>query len=526
MDELLSKVEDVEELSFYGLMHWLEEVSKLLDRADHVAVSKAPKAEDKAIADRKDELIDAQGRLRKAVAVSLESPSLTKREKPLAEKFCQEQLQKLQAQVAKDDRAAKASQRLKDILDSVRGAPVVQDSKAVRDLEAQIKQAETDWKELSPTYDKWEKGRHSFKSNADLQTFKRRYEECKKLLDSAPAKLEQAICARHSGKLQEKEKPEDKSWTSTAKRAAPPPRPQMNNDRGAAAMALDAKAKAAKKKSAPKISSSWDTADVSLAQRLRAEAAAGVRDGPRAKHDAEGEDEAGEEDGFWEDGGKPTRPPPPPIPKAPPAKAASNGRRWAATNAESEEEEEEAEHAVPQKQDTKIPAKKKSSNKKKTPQGEENEAPPAQVRSFSFGLLRGSALHEIRTRPAFRASSDVKEALLDLQEKLGLLNPLGLVLDSDWQGFVNLKVDGGPQRTSKRGESPWLARQKINFPRFLAHYLTILYFLRMGSALASFELQFLLLVLQMIMLIAPGEIPHVQPVVQTWIAQVAHVLLW
>lgn len=43
-----------------------------------------------------------------------------------------------------------------------------------------MKQLDAEWKEVSPIYDKWQAGRHKFKSNDDLQAFRRRYEDCRK----------------------------------------------------------------------------------------------------------------------------------------------------------------------------------------------------------------------------------------------------------------------------------------------------------------------------------------------------------
>ena len=144
----------------------------------------------------------------------------------------------------RDERAKAGIDRLQQLLVQVRGKTPAAESKAVRDIEASLKQAETDWKELSPIYQKWQAGRHSFRSNADLQAFKRRYEECRKIRDAGDEKLGAALCARRGADIPEEPPNVPKAgWSSIARKAQTMPAAQSTPVRGAAAVALDAKKK-------------------------------------------------------------------------------------------------------------------------------------------------------------------------------------------------------------------------------------------------------------------------------------------
>eukprot|EP00930_Biecheleria_cincta_P031729 TRINITY_DN21_c0_g1_i1.p1 TRINITY_DN21_c0_g1~~TRINITY_DN21_c0_g1_i1.p1 ORF type:complete len:639 (+),score=155.31 TRINITY_DN21_c0_g1_i1:40-1956(+) len=599
VDQVLGACEEVQSLSFYGLVHWLSELGTLIERADRAALAKAPRAEEAALLERKEELLEAQARLRRTIGANLESPSLTKREKPLAEAFLGEQILKLQGQASRDERAAKGMERLKQILAGVKSAPVVADSKAVRDIDTSSKQAEGEWKELSPLYEKWEAGRHSFKSNADLQAFKRRYEDCRKVRESAAEKLEAALrVARPAGSSRSAEvEGLAPGWSGVAKKAAAPAPVRNNaNARGAAAVALDA----AKRKSASAKSNSWAASAVSFAQRLRAEAVAKVRnetqDGGAPEPDDDEEDEAEDNDeDFWEVGStNPKAPPPPPKARPPPpavptnkqapqadggnfvapkvgrsaksapapasadlSSLANSGQRWGAAAAHESDSEQEYSAATAgpaasgagatKKQATSFnaSAKKKSKAKKKNGAQEQEDddnigvntmhaVPPnkGSLPSWFSAVelaVSGSVLADL-LRPsawAIPAPEEAEGRLEQFRERLPFSSPLGLVLPLTWAEFAGLEVDGGPKRTSKRGESPWMQRVSKNVPELLGHYLTMLFFLMLLHSLSHFGLFILPALAQAaLLLMPPGQLAQVSSSAHVLLLQGAHLLLW
>lgn len=226
-DSVLETTADPDGLSFYGLIKALEGVKKLLQRADHALAAKAPRPEDQAIADRKEELLAAQAQLRKALGGLVEKPELTKRERPLAEGFLQEQLTKLQGD-STDPKAAKKVERLQELLTGLRGAAPVPESQEVRGLEASIKKLEVEWKEVEPLHKKWQDGRHNFKSNDDLQAFRRRFEDCRRGRETSAEKLEKALCCRRDAAASKAAAAAEAAaaaagvgWSAVAKKAAP-----------------------------------------------------------------------------------------------------------------------------------------------------------------------------------------------------------------------------------------------------------------------------------------------------------------
>lgn len=60
VDEVLESVQDLERLSFYGLSECLGSVQQLLERVLRSETAKAPRADDLATAERKEELLEAQ----------------------------------------------------------------------------------------------------------------------------------------------------------------------------------------------------------------------------------------------------------------------------------------------------------------------------------------------------------------------------------------------------------------------------------------------------------------------------------
>jgi hypothetical protein len=600
-EEVLRAIEDIDSLSFYGLVHWLTKVSALITRIEAAASAKAPRAADAELSEHKEELLDAQSRLRRAIGSSLENPSLTKRERPLAEDFLKEQLSKLQAQSQSDERAVKGIERLRQILQKVQTTNTLPESKTVRDIEASMKDLELEWKEVSPIYDKWQAGRHSFKSNADLQAFKRRYEDCKKSRDSIGPKLEEALHARRS-QCDIERKSEvtklDSAWSAIAKKQATPSPAQVraNAIRGSAAIAVDA---AAKKKTAPAKSNAWGSSMISFAQCLRADLVQQVRQ--EASEDpiehevcevapevVKDNHEQEDDDVFWE--AKPVLAKDPPaklldpphssspsrpavttrIKQAATAKAMStepsgiasstNRRRWAGQVEDDAVEQEEAFEQEnvrgPDNDDAKkgdrtkhAPLSKKNNknkalsvNKKKTTDEEEcnldhlsqnNDPGPATrtqstfasrlVKTFSDSLVQ----ELIRPDSWVMSGTAVDTRLAELKDRLSLSSPLGLVLSVPWHEFLSLEVDGGPIRTSKRGQSPAAIRLQKNIPALLGNYIVLVFFLTFLHSLSHFGLALLPFFAQVVLvLIPPGQVPRLGTQAQLVLLQVAHALLW
>lgn len=589
-EEVLQAIEDIECLSFYGLVHWLTRVSALIARVEAAASAKVPRASDLELAEHKEELIDAQSRLRRAIGSSLENPSLTKRERPLAEDFLKEQLSKLQAQSQSDERALKATERLRQILQKVQTTATLPESKAVRDIEASLKESALEWKEVSPIYDKWQAGRHSFKSNADLQAFKRRYEDCKKNRDSLGPQLEEALRTRRSECDMERKSEAtklDSAWSAIAKKQATPSQAQIRSNaiRGSAAIAVDT---AAKKEIAPARSNAWGSSMISFAQRLRADLVQQVRE--EAEHvvttAAPEVDEVKadqEDDVFWED--KPVLANEPPAKvvgsplssspshpaatvtmkqvstaKASPKACVAVSRRWAVKVEDDAQEQEEtfeeedvrsSAHNDVKKGDrnkktqvSKKNAKTKAAkvNKQKTTDEEEytldhppqNSAPGPEAKTeISFALRLGKTFSDSLVQEMFRpdswvmSGSAVETRLTELKDRLSLSSPLGLVLHVPWHEFLSLEVDGGPIRTSKRGQSPAVIRLQKNIPALLGNYVVLGFFLTLLHSLSHFGLTLLPFFAQVILvLIPPGQVPRLGTQSQVLLLQVSHAVLW
>eukprot|EP00435_Cladocopium_sp_Y103_P015859 s435_g3.t3 len=548
-----SKPGSEDSYSFYGLWHWLSEANNLLDQIDSISLSKAPKTHEQVLLDQKEELLSAQSQLRRQMGALLEEP-LTRRERPKAEEFLEAQLQKLLSQAAKE-RAASAVGRVRELLSKVKMSPAAAEAKEVRDIEAQMKQADAQWKELEPIYVKWQAGRHSFKSNSELQSFQRRYEEAKKIRTTAPERLEAALRRRRSTTAE----PAPSAGWAAARKA--PPAKAPSSGRGAAAVALD--------QPKPKAKSSW-TNGLTLAQRLRAEAAAQVRSpapAPAVSEKTPGgaPDSADDDDFFWEETVRPPAPPLPPaagkefvtkskgVPPAAPKKAslasmANGGRRWGRAATEESEEEPEVppapasatEHTEhKERSEEKIfaaSAKKKSKRKKKSDgmgamEEEVEESSTATSSRKSWVLtVQAAVAHTVLEELLRRESWSFEEApsrLASLAERLLWQSPLGFLLPFSWSSFLALDVDGGPKRRSRRGESDALLRLRHNVPRLLPFYLTLVFGLLTLHALSHFGLLMWIVASQTALLLLPcDQLPNFTASTQVHALQAIHLLLW
>ena len=554
--EVLTSLEDLEIYSFYGLSHWLSEVDDLLAQIDQVSIA-TPKPQELALVERKEELLAAQTQLRRQMGALLEEP-LTRRERPKAEEFLEAQLHKLQSQANKEKIAGPVG-RLQELLAKLKGTTPALESKSVRDIEAQMKQADAQWNELEPIYAKWQAGRHSFKSNAELQAFKRRYEEAKKVRATAPQRLEEALRGRRTGTAPAAAAaaPPSAGWAAVR---TPPKAVAVNTVRGAAAVALD-KPKASAK-------SPW-TSGVTMAQRLRAEAAAQVRGAQASQPDAEQkavEKAEDEDDLFWEES---VRPPAPPIPKSsgkvssatqdfvmsesrgvPPvapkrtslASMANGGRRWGPKVEEAEAEESEPERLQEPVQEEKslerektftASAKKKSKKKRKGEATEDVDVVESTTAPESTSLVQtlqaavaDTVLEELLCRESW--TFDEKEAQSRLASHADRLlhSPLGFCLPFSWSSFMALDLDGGPKRRSRRGQSDALERLRFNVPRLSPFYLTMIFFLVILHSLSHFGFLLWIMALQTALLLLPCGLHNFKTSAHVQVLQVLHLLLW
>eukprot|EP00434_Breviolum_minutum_P004168 symbB.v1.2.003674.t2/scaffold175.1/size369221/30 len=547
---VLTSLEDLEIYSFYGLSHWLSEVDDLLAQIDQVSIA-TPKPQELALVERKEELLAAQTQLRRQMGALLEEP-LTRRERPKAEEFLEAQLHKLQSQANKEKIAGPVG-RLQELLAKLKGTTPALESKSVRDIEAQMKQADAQWNELEPIYAKWQAGRHSFKSNAELQAFKRRYEEAKKVRATAPQRLEEALRGRRTGTAPAAAAaaPPSAGWAAVR---TPPKAVAVNTVRGAAAVALD-KPKASAK-------SPW-TSGVTMAQRLRAEAAAQVRGAQASQPDAEQkavEKAEDEDDLFWEElmpysipnaafffASKRTRlcqfGVPPVAPKRTSlASMANGGRRWGPKVEEAEAEESEPERLQEPVQEEKslerektftASAKKKSKKKRKGEATEDVDVVESTTAPESTSLVQtlqaavaDTVLEELLCRESW--TFDEKEAQSRLASHADRLlhSPLGFCLPFSWSSFMALDLDGGPKRRSRRGQSDALERLRFNVPRLSPFYLTMIFFLVILHSLSHFGFLLWIMALQTALLLLPCGLHNFKTSAHVQVLQVLHLLLW
>lgn len=580
LDDLLEATEPdgLEQLSLYGLSARLANAHRLLDRTDVIENMKAPGAADQELLERREEVFDVQSRLKRAMGSLLEEPSLTKREQPLAVLFVQEQLTKLRRSGGSDARAAKGIERLEAMLAAAKQAVIAPESRQVRCVEASIKDSQAEWKEISPLYDRWQAGKHNFKSNGDLQVFRRRYEDCRKSRETSGAELEKALCrrrdardaARAQAEVDDKARLVREGWAGVAKKAiAPAP--------GAPATRTSAAARAARppRPAATGSSSAWGL--MSLAQRLRAQAGAQVRveaeeaavaEAAVAQEDAAEEEE--EEEEAEEEAPHPPVPPPPvpaaakqPPPACVKAKAPPVFPPMAACAPPSTEDAvEDDEFAAPAAPAAKpgrasgpassatatAAGKKKQKSKKKRGGGggqddgdladgagvEPPETQSAVSAAWAVKLketLAGSVVEELLGRGAWGAGASQEDAearMVDLRERLPLSNPLGLVLPLLWAEFASLQVDGGPPRTSRRGESPASQRLQATLPYLMPSYLTVLFLLLFLHGLTYFDLLAVAVAVQAGLMLVPSEqlsrvlVPASRPLA----VQVSHLVVW
>jgi len=146
--------------------------------------------------------------------------------------------------------------------------------------------------------------------------------------------------------------------------------------------------------------------------------------------------------------------------------------------------------------------------------------------------ISGSLLQEL-LRPGtwaldLSASDVAEERLAELVDRLPWVNPLGLVLPMDWAAFVSLELDGGPRRTSKHGETPWVHRLQRNVPYLLGHYVSVLFLLSLLHGLSHFGLVLVVAGLQSGLILAPPEAfpKTLSPSTRPLLLQVAHLLVW
>jgi len=550
LDTLLTQTEEPSTLSFYGLDKKLKEVEQFLEKAEAAALMKAPTAETTRLVESKDDIFEAQGRLRKAMVQRIDQPQLIKREQPIAEDFVENEIKKAKDRGGDKDKMDKVIARLKAMQELIRSTPPVPVSRQVKDAEAAIKDFQAEYEKLAPIHEKWEAGRHSFKTNADLQDHKKRFDACSKGRVNAKPMLEEILCrsfdvgaakamARAEAKAEQLRRD---GWGPVAKKAPVPA----------------AKSASAKRPPPPKKMSFWDAADVPLAQRLRAEAAAAVRAGvEKAEDDGEQEEAADEEEDEEEEVVEAKAPPlvrPKPPPPLPPQAAAGLRSRQPVKAVEQDDEDDEFDDAPSSASAPKgsvggsassssISAKRKGKSAKKqkadaSSNATETDAPAATKEPSTITALinaaetaiRGSVLQELLRPASWKPAVDdaaADERLAELVEGLPWANPIGLSVHMTWREFAELEVDGGPKGSSKRNESPVMQRLGVNVPYLFAHYATLIFFFMLLEAVANFSLLMWAVALQVILMLLPPEVlPQVPRPMHVMALQMSHLIVW
>lgn len=538
MEEVLRCAEDVESLSFYGLTHWLSEVDNLIAKRNDDGISD----------DHTGELVAAQARLRRAMGARLENPSLTEREKSQACDFLEQQIAKIS--VGTDARAARMIEHLRRIHELVKTTPPLPMSQRVRDTEVRIKALETEWKELSPLHERWQAGRHSFRSNADLQTFVRQYNECQRARAAARPALTEALCARHDGIIVEEPQPLPKDWAAVARtssqtshlkatRPPPPPTPAPP----------------------PRGNGAWASAGLTLAQRMRAEISASIRaeciDKPLAPDSSLPANTPAVSDGFWQSEDSPDASAPMPLSSSLEITHSVDPSKTKITVGDNEGTAVLNEPTVDTLSSSQSPKKKggkaakkrgglKSTNEDGMKSANDAECRPNVGRQlkrsepktqerFKAALdtiveaFHGSALELFATQEAWSLPNDEHEAAARFQElafKLPWTSPLGLPLPLEWKQFASLQMDGGPKRTSRRGRSEFALRLQKNIPWLCSHYITFFFAVLLLHALSQFGALFWAFLGQATLLLAPPGVPHLTLPRRVLMLQSAQALLW
>eukprot|EP00929_Paragymnodinium_shiwhaense_P112966 TRINITY_DN81228_c0_g1_i1.p1 TRINITY_DN81228_c0_g1~~TRINITY_DN81228_c0_g1_i1.p1 ORF type:complete len:598 (-),score=180.58 TRINITY_DN81228_c0_g1_i1:30-1823(-) len=559
LDDVLERAKDLDALSFYGLSKTLEKIDELLAQGDDALLLKNRTSAQQDVIDHKDELLEAQGQVRRGMGQRLEKPELTKREVPLAEGFLAMQLSRLSRGDTSNERVQKGISRLKEVQEALRSTPPRHENAAVKQMEKSIQQMEAEWKEVQPLYAKWEAGRHSFKSNDELQAFKRRYEACRKGREGGGPKLEELLCKAFDAKSaealarreEEAERLRREGWAGVAKKAPPTTKAGVRKP-------------IAKRPSAP---SAWNSGEgVNMAQRMRAEAAAKVRmeaEEESKENEEEGadedsveeEEEAEDDGGFWEEpekapapvslpkakGGKSAAAAPSVVPKAAPAGVAAakaapppvpekNGQRNGKADDSSVPSIGNTSKANKRKKD-KGPSAKGGVDPLQPEDAEPRSSRPAALSvalSAMEMLLQGSLLQALLRPSSWSSPEDDDGAgcrLDELRAAVTLANPLGLQLQ--WKDFTELEMDFGPKPTSKRGDSPGLARLRTNLPASLPCYVTATFFFVLLCELSTFGLIFWGSACQVALLLMPVDaVKQLPPHAKALVLQVVHLLLW
>lgn len=201
-----------------------------------------------------------------------------------------------------------------------------------------------------------------------------------------------------------------------------------------------------------------------------------------------------------------------------------------------EQQEAGSKHSKVARAEREVPvpsAKKrgKSNKSKPAPREDESEAasapraPPSGVWSSVEALFAGTLVSELLRSAAWRCEAEAR--LVDLIDRLPPSAPLGLPMPLTWVQFMSLEMDGGPKRTSRRGESPWLLRLKSNIPRLLSHYVSIIFALLLLHSLSRFGILTWLVAAQtFLLLLPPQKVGQFGPSVHVMVLQGIHLLLW
>lgn len=153
------------------------------------------------------------------------------------------------------------------------------------------------------------------------------------------------------------------------------------------------------------------------------------------------------------------------------------------------------------------------------PQGSKGHSPLSPVFLAFNRVFQGSLFSEFKSPDAWTAPDDPEPRFAGIQGRLPWENPLGLNLD--WHGFIAAEMDGGPQRTSKRGVSPGALRLQKNVPAFLAEYIVCLFGILLLFASSQMQWWFFVYVLQAVLINAPN-VPQVPASMRILALQAVH----
>ncbi len=257
--------------SFYGTMMSLQRLEPVLTRAeklfDKECQGKTLDHEEQSICDLLDELKQGVQLCKRWAGQELQQlpVGLTRTEKELAEDFLKASRKNLDASEPAYD---KKVEMFNTILAEVKDLSPARESYAARKAERKFKAFQDDYNKNATQFEKWQAGKHKYNNPSDMQAAKRKYESGKKELIQLERDLEQARRERREEQNEESSEDEvQQGWTGTASLSTvrkPTTTTSASRPRRPAARAPVSK------------ESVWDTANMTLMQKLRAQTIADI----------------------------------------------------------------------------------------------------------------------------------------------------------------------------------------------------------------------------------------------------------